>query len=565
MYSHSFYRAVFLYLDLEIPLSRVEASVHGSSSLALFGYCVGMVRAVISLVLELNTSCWADSYLIYESTDATKWSAHVHVPLPFRVIGAVRETMARVKDLIAKLFDAHVPAMRPMFYLDQNKTGAFEWKCVVDMKVFTKKRNFRLPLNTKVEKNAHLKCANDKLPGWNRHPSAPCSVDASNFEDMVSAGMILARNSRAFWNPVTVKYAPLLKNRATMEPKPSDFRCLPPTGYVSSVAAELRKLYASGDGWPDQDACSAEQRVVGALHSFVSHMFEDDWESMTRPVLSSTDPATEVQRSLVKTLYASMQKSPRVAAITLMLLLQVYRPGGGLDQKIADSSYTLAVVRGMAEMIHAEIFQKNSPIQAFSLLFSFHSRVDSAFSRTCSPDQAKLRQEFFKELRDDFIERFLRGQVMKNAYNRTHLTDVFVLNNVCRYLLICSGFYVHCMSVPASCTSPSLDVLPHRPLSYKRGQLDLVYEFVFKTSFQLEGKQDAPSVSRMTARVCGQAQFVVHRLHYSEDLVDTIARIRATQIASAEEASAERGPNAMFKIVRVNGNNAVGALPNEEK
>lgn len=549
--------AVMVYLDLEIPMNRVDAAVHGTSSLALFGYCIALVKTVLSMILEMNLSCWSDSYLIYESSDATKWSAHAHIPLPFRAIGSLRESMARVKDTFAKLFEAGIPAFRPLFYLDQNKTGAFEWKTVVDMKVFTKKRNFRLPLNTKVAKNAYLKSVNNKLPNWNRFPSAPCSVDLNNFENSITAGMILARNSRAFWNPMTVKYAPLLQNKSSMDAKPSDFRCLPPTGSVNSMSSELRKLYALGNTWPDQETKPVRDRVSKALESFFKHMYDEDWEEMIRPVLGSEDSTKAQLRSVVKNLYTAFEKSPRFMAIFLMLLLQVYRPGAGLDQKLVETAFAIDTVRSVAQMIYMELFRNNNPIKAFSTLLAFYGHVDLALSKTCSEEQGKMRQEFIKSLSNDFIENYLKVFVMKNAYTRLHLMDTFVLNNICRYLLLCSGYYVHCMSVPMGYGHVSLHVLPHTPLGYKPTELSKMYAFVFKTAFTMEGKEDAPPVFRIACRSSygfkGLPQepmpFIVHGMHYSEDLLETIKRIRATQLGS--ETDTADGPRAMFAIVNM--------------
>jgi hypothetical protein len=215
-------------------------------------------------------------------------------------------------------------------------------------------------------------------------------------------------------------------------------------------------------------------------------------------------------------------------AIALLLMTQVYRPGIGFDQELLPGSYTLNSVRILTETIHTHLVQTPNPMAAFSVVFSFYDSLDLALSRTSSIGQFPLRREFLRELCKDFIENSLKKKIMQNTYDRLHLLDPFVLMSIVRHLFLCSGYYLHTMQIPAGAAGarPSASFLPLRLSEYSRQDLDNMYEYVVKTCFILEKKQNAVSiVNRMLRRVSlndGSVEdFVVHSRR-GHDLVKSL-------------------------------------------
>lgn len=602
---------VFMYLDLELPLAWRKAERHGNSMRNFFGYCIALVRAIMSLLLGINMCCISDSYILFESQDATKWSAHVHIGWPFRSIASLRSMFALVRERLWEMFESGVEAVRPVFYYFENpKTQTSEWKCAIDLGVYTKKRNFRLPECTKCDKNAFLRNTNFALPRWNRIGESPCAVNLANPAHVLSTGLILARNSIGFWNPITVRFAPLLEHAnkqldmsssdsSCPVPQPNDFRCLPDSGVTKTRMDRLRAL------------CNGN--IPNAFHErmseFLQSCYEENWMALVRPFCTGepnddivggnisvpADDATNATAAtfgrVLQSAHAFCSQSPLNMTTFLLVWAHLYRPGLGIDQKIAHTEhFAVRLIVFFATKISTAVTNRNHSAACTSV-FALLTMTETHLSATCTTEMQAKKKEFLVSLQNDFIKNFLVRSVLNNTYNADQLLDVFVLFSLIPSVVLCSGFHVLSMqrdepaaAAAAATTATVVEqgwILPSTLTEYSAETRFSSYERCFKAVLRREGKQQATRVSCInTVRIKEDETAVIslynHRKHqYRYDPVDVIIpqlrkRLRLEDratVSSALKASRSASPkvneeeeqssseeddgNDCFRIVRV--------------
>lgn len=485
-----------------------------------------------------------------------------------RSIASLRALMAMLKIRVWELFDAGVDSVKPLFYYFEDEiTGKPDWKCAIDLGVFTKKRNFRLPNCTKCTKNAFLHNTNDKVPQWNREGKSPCAVKISDQVLLLSTGFILGRNSIGFWNPITIRYTPLLSsisNRSEasnqMVSKPNDFRCLPDTGSVIAHCSRLHKEYDRGVSWPE--GMKNEDIILlidTLLDSFLRNYYDESWIELIRPF--SADLSTPFG-DCIKKLYATCKQSPRHLVTYVLCWAQLYRPGLGLNQKAsAGKGFVLQLAHLYTNLIMTAV-SRADPIASFNAVFGLFSKNEQTLSETCSASMAPLKRDFLNNLAKTFIDNYVSTYVLPNAYNTQHLLDVFVLFHMCRNLLLCTGFHVLSMERDSDNNSW---ILPNTlPVGDK--SLIRIFEYCFKTSLKHECKHEAPKRSAInTLRISENESIALNvyaKSQYKEDLLEgLIPRLRKKfrldehnnrpEEEEEDDDEEHKSGNEPFRIVRV--------------
>lgn len=568
--------AVFAYFDLEIPSKQIDSRVHGSSMLNYFGYCFAVARSLLSQILGTNLCCWSDSPILFESEDVSKWSAHLHIGWPFRNIAALRSIMGTFKDRLWEMFHAGVTSVIPLFYLSTDKvSGESTVKCAIDLGVFTKKRNFRLPECTKREKDAFLRCANTKLPRWNRPGETPCAVVSIEQKvrippdqyALISTGFILARNSYAFWNPITIRFSDVLEQHEKAEANhnihfpvlhPKDVRCLPDNGLIKTCSLKIHKLLEDHgiERWSDKLTTAELDLIITVnFEAVFQAYYEQSWIELVGVFRNNTSIKPAISECIHQ-LYALCRQSPTHLVVSLLCWTQLYRPGLGLDQesvrgfKKKGGPPVLKLVHHHASRI-ADAILRDTPVFAWSHVYALFFQNETTLSGTNTEAGIPARTEFLKSVGQDFLANYLTKRVFSNAYMRSHLLDPFVLFSLAPAVILASGYHIHSMQritsseqegldqelwfLPAS--YPIVDTQPHKLLIKS-------YDHTFLSVLKREGKHTAPRVAQINTLRLNEDTTVVFNVHAKnpekEDLLtEHIPRLRKKLVMKHKKKKAQ--------------------------
>lgn len=447
--------AIFVYFDMEMDVKYHDSERHGCDMRALVGYCLAMIRHLLSSIVGVNLAAWGDSYLLLDSSTPVKWSGHVHVGWPFRSVTALGEAMGEVKECLWDMFDRGVKAVRPMFYL-----AGTEWKSFVDLAVYTPRRNFRLPFCTKWGRKAWLMPVKDGIGHWNR-PVSEGGIDVAKEDVLVSAGMLLVRNSMAFWSRTCVKFGPLLQP-GSAPPRPSDFRCVPLSGSSRDLTSRMKEILVAP--WPT----SPSRLVMEVMVRFFRTNYDVDFAAVASKCERVVD--CPVGRML-----DACRRGPRFLVGICIFLAQRFVPGTDLADASASSS--LDEVRSAVEEVE-EFVDQGNPARAFASVMWFHAEVEAVLSRTCGPEGAVRRRSFLAAVARHFCSTFIVPKMSPSSYNSRAVVDPFVMSRMARALVVLSGSCIHAFETPDLAS-----FLPEHP---DLGALSGLYPYVFAASMDRE-------------------------------------------------------------------------------
>lgn len=480
---------IFRFGDYDLPAECIDPAVHGKNLMDLVGYATAVNRLLESQIMAVNLLCFGDGYVPFVSTENEKWSAHLHMTFPYNTRVTLATVMKQCADRIEEAYRDGLKSAKPLIYKQINKAGKEELAHVADKKIFTKKRNFRMPYATKADKTASLVPTNS-LPLWNRPASYMCASDAT-FEGL-SACMITCRTSIEMWNPNNMRNAHLLeaaRGTATKNAQldavsfQSDFRCLPVTGNSANYTKKI--LYDVKDGAcppviltekylkTDSNTGKYEwrtlrDRIDGVVDECIEWVFKllysDSWLETKRNALLHGGE----EQAMVEGIAELCRKSPLHTQAFLALLPHVYQPGKPLDQPFMNSpDPALDVVIDAASSI-ADAFQpikktEAKLVAAWRDVWEFRAHVELSYSNTCTDAQRSARKAYLKDLGERATVLFTQAAVERSDARidvRSCSNDVAFMDAFATELLIWSGQAVYVFQrEPSAERLPLLNVL----------------------------------------------------------------------------------------------------------
>jgi hypothetical protein len=480
----------YLYIDFELPFKNRELAVHGTGMLALLGYSLSMVRALLAQVLGVQQlAAWGDSFLVYDaSVPNDKWSAHVHVAWPFVNIAALREAMEKVADRLKEMDKLDLPCVKPLFYsremkasrvamkTNTNSTPTTERWCAVDLRVWTKLRNFRLPRNQKVDKRNWLY----ELDIWKR-PLLQGGPLLTDMHHHLSAGMILARNSYSIFSLQSIKDPEVGRRLPEMQWQErvelpvhtgrDFFRCLPMSGQMHELRKWMQPLFAVGSG-------TFSGKPGDAFIRYVQVVYDSDWQEW---IGRHAEPQC-------KQLFAVCSQSPHSLGTALLLLGEWLVPGLPLEKQYQHDSKgkgadMLTDIASVTRTIEAK--RHSDPLLCFRIWWQVVLRAEKYHTQQADEAQRSRKAVEAQALYDDFHAVLLRDLLEQSAYNRTILANSLFLSKLAHMLLLCSDLHCYEFTSPeASLPRVALDTMP---LDVRKR----VYRYAFESSM---GPQQYPAV-----------------------------------------------------------------------
>lgn len=483
---------LFRYGDYDLPPESRIASVHGKNCMDLVGYALAMYRLLESQVLCVNLLCYGDGYVPFVSTESAKWSAHCHMPFPYAERTSLSTVMKQCAERVTDAYNAGIKAAKPLIYKRTNKSGKEELCRFADDKVFTKKRNFRLPFATKADKTATL-VPTESVPLWNRPDSDLC-VANTPFETL-SAALICCRTSMEMWNANNVRNAKLLEAVRGKQNKAApqldvvtyqhDFRCLPVTGsattYLKKVQYEskggalpvlLAKYRKSNASTGKYEWLSSRELVDTLIDECIGWVFkllyDDEWLVLKR----NAQLHGGGQKRMVEGIMELCRKSPMHAQAFFVLLPHIYQPGKPLDQRLVGEPADLALdkviesAEAIGSVFHSIHIADSDRTAAWKELWEYRTYIETTYSNTCTDEQRRLRSAYLCKLGDKasgiFSPQADAHLVDAKVDVRRCCSDVSSLDVLATELLIWSGQAIYAFqreSAAISANLPLLDVL----------------------------------------------------------------------------------------------------------
>ena len=494
---------VFAYFDFDMGPEHRKPELHGDSMINLLGYSMAIVRMLLSQVLCINVLCMGDGFVVYESEQREKWSAHVHVGWPFEERISLHDVMAKVSARLSEVHADGVKAVAPMFYTRYDKNAKKDAEmCTIDKTVYTKKRNFRVPYAKKAKEGSTVLKPTRTVTLWNRPQDAEmCASDA--LYRGLSACMVLCRNSFEFWNTHTVRKREVLPPRGDATLLPQDFQCLPVTGKVQTYKQLLTELASKENCGLDQDerppavvwggkntSLPVDTRIEGYLDKLFRLLYDESWPDAVRLGQSK---GGEHQR-VVTALYRTCRRSPLHTQAVLVLVPQVYKTGMNLLQTFPRSNVpTFDKVVEYARLI-GDVFAGSRPCsEAFEHLWEFRTMVELAYSNTSTVAQRAKRADYLHKLGSMAQPIFTEEYALKGgSYNASGCaTDVTFIDMFITEVLLWSGqaVYTFEMDPAANDDAKLLDVFPRDDPDYE----DLFKRCIYYTCRRLARQVDVPS------------------------------------------------------------------------
>jgi hypothetical protein len=496
---------IFAYFDFDLGPEHRKLELHGDSHINLLGYSMAMIRMLISQVLCVNVLCMGDGYALYETEKKEKWSDHVHVAWPFEERISLHDVMAKVSSRLSEVHADGVKAVAPMFFTRYDKNAKKEVEtCVVDMTVYTKKRNFRVPYAKKAKEGSSILKPTTSVKLWNKPQDTEMCASNALYEGL-STCMVLCRNSFEFWNSHTVRKKEVLPAKGDVALFSQDFQCLPVTGKVQTYKQVLSELASQDNCRLDQDKRPAaivwggkntslpvDTRIEKYLEKFFRLLYDESWPDAVRLAQSR---GADYQRVLTD-IYKICRKSPLHTQAVLVLLPQVYKTGMDLLQVFPRSSeLTFDKVVEYARLI-GDVFSRSGPCsEAFEHLWEFRTMVEMAYSNTCTPAQRTKRAEYLDKLGSMALPVFTEEYALNGgSYNASGCaTDIVFIDMFITEVMLWSGQAVHVFEMdPATGgdnTAKLLDVLPKDRSDYD----DLFRRCIYYTCRRLGRQVDVPS------------------------------------------------------------------------
>lgn len=431
---------IFCYFDCDAPLHKLTA--HGNRPLTLFGYNIATLRFLLSEVVGVNVCRWGDSYVVYEAHSDSKWSAHVHVGWLFHDIANLKDVMDEVHRRLLEVQEQNPEgATRALYYwetrMSKNGHCLDGWRSIVDKTVYSKGRNMRMlgchKNRADGSKGVALTMGNQKVLQWFGAPNpAVFRLSGDGQEvgmscDLIRSGMLLARLSGPFWNPVTVANWP------------DTLRC-----YRPLPTREDSKRRVTG-------GMLELSTTDGMLETFMQGFYRESWQELKR----------NLPHDILAELYTFASESPQHVEALLKLWTHAYCPGIGIDQKswsfVDDSTTDVCLIRRLVDLARVLInhVERNDPIELFRAMLKFHGLIDLTCSRTSDPTDA--RRHYIIDLQTDFISQLLCPLIADGLYQREML-DILFMHHLCNRLLACSGYPI--FSMQRDPTQSGGEVLP---------------------------------------------------------------------------------------------------------
>jgi hypothetical protein len=446
---------IFAYFDFDMGPEYRKPELHGDSMINLLGYSMAMVRMLISQVLCINVLCMGDGFVVYESEQKSKWSAHTHVGWPFEERISLHDVMVKVSARLSEVHADGVKAVAPMFYtrFDKNSQKDVE-TCTIDKTVYTKKRNFRVPGAKKAKEGSPALRPTKAVTLWNRPQDTEMCASESLYMGL-SACMIICRNSFEFWNTHTVRKRDVLPAKGDVALFSQDFQCLPVTGKVQTYKQLLSELASQDNCRLDQDKRPAaivwggkntslpvDTRIEKYLEKFFRLLYDESWPDTVRLAQSR---GGEFQR-VVTDIYKICRKSPLHIQAVLVIMPQVYKTGMDLLQIFPRSNErTFDKVVEYARLI-GDVFARSGPCaEAFEHLWEFRTMVELAYSNTSTTTQRAKRAEYLHKLGSLALPIFTEEHALNGgSYNACGCaTDILFIDMFITEVMLWSGQAVH--------------------------------------------------------------------------------------------------------------------------